>query len=328
MVPFLSGSRLYPVLGSQPPGVSLKMTPVSYTHILALHEEGKGGYRIAATLEQVMEAVRKVQFVDAEAIAQRFVTARLDAVALPEFPGELPPDLASAYAVQDCAIDMWPDQVAGWKVGKIPPDHEVKLGAKSLAGPIFKKDVQISAPGSLVEFGMFVGGFSAVEAEFVFEIGQDAPVGKTSWTTTDAVAIVKRMLVGVETAGSPLKTINIIGPKAVVSDFGNNAGMILGPEVSNWVERSPADLVSETFIYGKSVGRGSAANIVGGPLEALRFLAELCGKRRHPLKAGMLVSTGATTGIHEISPGEIARVEFKGIGAIQCAARKRMPIPH
>jgi 2-keto-4-pentenoate hydratase len=271
-----------------------------------------------------MEAVRKVHFEEAEAIAQHFVTARLAGAFLPDFPGTLPPDLASAYAVQDAAIDLWPDEVAGWKIGRIPPDHEIKLGAKSLAGPIFRKDVRLSAPGSLVEFGMFVGGFSAVEGEFLFEIGQDAPAGKMSWTTSDAVAIVKRMLVGVETAGSPLATINKIGPKAVVSDFGNNAGLIVGPEVPNWVERSPSELACETFIYGKSVGHGTAANVMGGPLEALRFVAELCGKRRRPLKAGMLISTGATTGIHEVTAGEIARVEFKGIGAIQCAAKPRV----
>jgi 2-keto-4-pentenoate hydratase len=273
-----------------------------------------------------MEAVRKAQFVDAESIAQRFVTARLDAVALPDFPGTLPPDLASAYAVQECAIEMWPDEIAGWKIGKIPAEHEVKLGAKSLAGPFFRKDVHRSVAGAMVEYGMYVGGFAAVEAEFVFEIGQDAPAGKMSWTTTDAIAIVKRLYVGVEMAGSPLKTINMIGPKAVVSDFGNNNGLILGPEVPRWVERKPSDLVAETFIYGKSVGTGSAANVAGGPLEALRFVAELCGKRRRPLKAGMLITTGATTGIHDVLPGEIARVEFKGIGTIQCAARPRTPV--
>ena len=274
-----------------------------------------------------MEAVRRVQFEDAEAIAQQLVSARLDAVALPDYPGALPPDLASAYVVQDVAIELWPDEIAGWKIGRIPPEHEVKLGARSLAGPIFRGDVRLSAPGSLVEFGMFVGGFAAVEAEFLFEIGQDAPVGKMSWTTTDAVAMVRRMLVGVETAGSPLRTINMIGPKAVVSDFGNNAGLIVGPEVPNWIERAPGELACETFIHGKSVGKGTAANVMGGPLEALRFVAELCGKRRRPLKEGMLISTGATTGIHEVAPGEIARVEFRGIGAIQCAAKPRAPMP-
>jgi 2-keto-4-pentenoate hydratase len=268
-----------------------------------------------------MEAVRKTQSVDAETVAQQFISARLRAAALPGFPGELPLDLAGAYATQDAAIDLWPDKIAGWKIGKIPPDHAAKLGAVFLAGPVFRKDVRLCAPGALVEYGIYVGGFAAVEAEFMFEIGQDAPVGKTSWTTADAAAIVKRMICGVETAGSPLATINIVGPKAVISDFGNNNGLIVGPEVPNWQDRVLSELVCETFIDDKSVGKGSAANVTGGPLEPLRFVAELCARRGRPLKAGMLISTGAITGIHDVVPGEIARVEFEGIGAVQCAAK-------
>jgi len=271
-----------------------------------------------------MEAVRKTQSLEAETLAQAFVSARLKGLSLPEFPGALPADLAEAYAVQDVAIALWPDEVAGWKIGKIPPEHAVKLGAVSLAGPVFHKDVRRFAPDKTVEYGIYMGGFAAVEAEFMFEIGEDAPPGKTSWTTAEAVAIVKRMICGVENAGSPLSTINVVGPRAVVSDFGNNNGLIVGPEVPDWCERDMSELVCETFIDGKSVGKGSAANVAGGPVEPLRFVAELCAKRGLPLKAGMLITTGAITGIHDVGPGQIARVEFKGFGAIQCTA---IPLP-
>lgn len=271
-----------------------------------------------------MEAVRKVQFAG-EGIAQQFVSARLKAVALSEFPGTLPPDLDSAYAVQDAAIDIWPDEVAGWKIGKIPPDHAAKLGAKSLAGPVFRKDVRYPVPGGAVGYGMFVGGFSAVEAEFMYEIGVDAPAGKTSYTTEEAMGLVKRMICGVENAGSPLATINVVGPLCVVSDFGNNNGIIVGAEIPNWRERNLADLTVETFIDGKLVGTGSAANVPGGPIESLRFVAELCASRGRPLKKGMFITTGAITGIHDVVPGELARVEFKGFGTIQCVASPMKP---
>jgi 2-keto-4-pentenoate hydratase len=272
-----------------------------------------------------MEAVRKAQSAGADVVAQKFVSARLKAVALPEFPGALPPDLATAYAIQDAAIDLWPDQVAGWKIGKIPPAHEVKLGAKSLAGPVFRKDVRYPGPNTTVEYGLFVGGFAAVEAEYMFEIGEDAPTGKTTYTTAEAIALVKRMICGIETAGSPLATINVVGPLAVVSDFGNNNGIIVGPEVPNWRDRVMSELTCETFINGKSVGTGTAANVPGGPVEPLRFVAELCARRGRPLKAGMLITTGAITGIHDVMPGELARVEFKGLGAIQCVASPLKP---
>jgi 2-keto-4-pentenoate hydratase len=272
-----------------------------------------------------MEAVRKPQSAAAEAVAQAFVSARLKAAALPEFPGVLPADLNAAYAVQNIAIDIFPDDVAGWKIGKIPADLIAPLGAKSLSGAVFRKDVHYAAPGGSVEYGMFVGGFAAVEAEYMFEIGEDAPAGKTVWSTADAIATVKRMICGVEMAGSPLATINKIGPLAVVSDFGNNNGIIVGPEIPNWRDRVLTELTCETFINGKSVGTGMAANVPGGPLESLRFVAEVCAKWGRPLKAGMLVTTGAITGIHDVRPGEVARVEFKGLGAIQCVATPMKP---
>jgi 2-keto-4-pentenoate hydratase len=270
-----------------------------------------------------MEAVRQPHFPAADRIAQRFVAARLSAVALVDYPGPLPPDLASGYECQDAAIRLWPDQIAGWKIGRIPPAYEKDLGAQRLAGPIFRREVHRATQAAPVEIGAFTGGFAAVEAEYVFEIGRDAPAGKLTWSLDEVAAIVGRMVVGIEAAGSPLNTINALGPAVVVSDFGNNAGLILGPEVMNWRDRALSGLTCETFVNGKSVGKGSAENILGGPLSSLKFVAALCAQRGHPLKSGMLISTGAVTGIHDITAGQGARVEFTGIGTIECVVKAR-----
>jgi 2-keto-4-pentenoate hydratase len=61
---------------------------------------------------------------DSEAIAESFVRARLDAEALLDFPGAIPATLNAAYAYQDRAIALWPDNVAGWKVESVPPGTE------------------------------------------------------------------------------------------------------------------------------------------------------------------------------------------------------------
>ncbi len=272
-----------------------------------------------------MESAQSVHFASANRIAQRFVAARLNAVALDDFPGPIPPDLASGYECQDAAIALWPDEIAGWKIGRIPPAFEQKLGVNRLAGPIFRRDVQRVQGGEAIEFSVFAGGFAAVEAEYIFEVGEDAPAGRVRWSLDDAAAIVGRMFVGIETAGSPLATINALGPTVVVSDFGNNAGLILGREVPDWRDRALTELTCEAFVDDKSVGTGGAASILGGPLESLQFVAEHCAKRGRPLKAGTLISTGAATGIHDIVAGQRARAEFKGIGTIHCVAKVRTP---
>ncbi|MDI9238460.1 2-keto-4-pentenoate hydratase [Lysobacter sp. LF1] len=262
---------------------------------------------------------------DSASIARRLVTARRQAEALPEYPGPLPRTLVEGYACQDEAIALWGRPVVGWKVGKIPADWEARLGEERLVGPIFEGAVQSAANGTGT-FAVIPGGFAAVEAEFVFRLGADAPADKTDYTAQDAAALVDALLVGVELAGSPLPLINVLGPPIVVSDFGNNAGLILGEEIPDWRRQSADDLTCETFIDGHLVGEGGASTISGGLLAALAFALSRCASRGYPLKKGMLVTTGAATGIHDIVAGQRSRISFGDRGQIHCNAVAAKPV--
>lgn len=255
----------------------------------------------------------------AEALARALTDARRAATPLPGFPGEIPDAMPPAYAVQDAGIGLWNDEIVGWKVGKVPDALQAKLKEERLTGPIFRRNLWIARDGEAVDFPVFVGGFAAVEAEFVFRIGADADPASIDYTPDEAAALVGALHIGVETAGSPMAAINDLGSTVVASDFGNNAGLILGGEVADW--RTVVDgLTAETFVEGRSVGRGGAASLPGGPLAALAFAAGHCARRGRPLKAGQLISTGAATGIHDIVAGQSARVVFDGQGEILCRA--------
>jgi 2-keto-4-pentenoate hydratase len=264
-------------------------------------------------------------FAAAREIASRFVAARLQATALPGFPGPIPDTLEAAYACQDAAIESWPDEVAGWKVGRIVPPWSTRFAADRLVGPIFRRSVVTARAGHSTAMPLFAGGFAAVEAEFVIRLGSDAPPDKTAWTLAEAAALVAELCVGIESAGSPLATINDLGPAVVVADFGNNAGLIVGPAIPNWAARSLDSLGSETFVNRRSVGKGSAASVPGGPLSALAFTLTRCAERGLPLKAGQLISTGATTGIHAVRVGDESRVFFTDVGEILCRAVPARP---
>jgi 2-keto-4-pentenoate hydratase len=259
-------------------------------------------------------------FRSAAYVAETFVNARRAAAALADFPGVPPSDLDGAYACQDIAIALWDDRIAGWKIGRIGPDLEARFGRSRLCGPIFSRAVW-RAGAEPVEFPVFEGGFAAVEAEFVYVVGKDAPAWKLQWSREEAQEMVGAVHIGVEPAGSPLATINALGPTVVVSDFGNNAGLILGPEAPEVDEA----LLCESFIDGQSVGRGRAADMPGGPLESLRFLLENCARRGKPLQAGHLVTTGAITGVHDIRVGQSARLSFGRYGEIECRAVPAAP---
>jgi 2-keto-4-pentenoate hydratase len=264
---------------------------------------------------RIAEGLEEVQH-----IAGRFVRARLEAASLPGFPGLLPTTLATAYACQDAAIALWPDRICGWKVGRILEPWLSRFGEDRLVGPVFTRGVQYASENGVIDFPVFDGGFAAVEAEFIVRLGADPAPAKANWTGAEARELVAAVHVGIETAGSPLATINELGPPVVISDFGNNAGLIVGAEIPNWRELAPDRLTSETFIDEKSVGKGAVASVPGGPLAALAFALNVCARRSLPLKAGQFVSTGATTGIHDIRIGQAARAVFAGVGEVRCRA--------
>jgi 2-keto-4-pentenoate hydratase len=266
-----------------------------------------------------------IHTMNARAIAEQFVHARLRAEALPTFPNGIPPTLDAAYAIQDVAIELWPDRLAGWKVGRIEPPWSDCLGEDRLVGPVFQGGIRSAGFGEVVEFPVFEGGFAAVEAEFAFRLGEDADGSKVQWTVEEVEQLACSLHVGIETAGSPLAAINDLGPLVVISDFGNNAGLLLGPEVTGWRERRLESLTSETFIGERSVGRGGALSLPGGPLAALAFALQRCAARGRPLTAGSLVSTGAMTGIHQVRSGDSVCVRFGDVAELRCRAVPASP---
>ena len=122
---------------------------------------------------------------------------------------------------------------------------------------------------------MFAQGFAAIEAEFVFQLSRDAPANVIEWTSETARRLVKTLFIGIEIASSPLQNINDFGPAVVASDFGNNAGLLLGTEVPDWQSRALESLNCETHIDGAVVGRGNAARGQRWPAGGAGFRAAL-----------------------------------------------------
>jgi 2-keto-4-pentenoate hydratase len=260
---------------------------------------------------------------DSQAAARALVAARR-AAREPTTAFPVPASSAAAYAIQDAAIALWPLPLVGWKVGAVGEPWRSQYGIDRLAGPVFRDGLQ-RAGKEEVRAGVYPRGFAAVEAEFVFRIGAGVAPGRMIWTAQDAADAVASLHGGVEIASSPMATINELGPGAIIADFGNNSGLLIGPEIHDWRSRSLADLRCQTIVDGRLAGEGGAAAVPGGLLTALAFALNHCASRGRPLLEGQHVCTGATTGIHVVQPGQRAQVEFAGYGAVHCRIEALAP---
>jgi 2-keto-4-pentenoate hydratase len=256
---------------------------------------------------------------DPTSIAEAFTSARAAGRAIDSFPGTAPATLDAAYQVQAAAIARWPDAVKGWKVARVAPAFAAQFPEERMIGPAFARNVHHVEQGGVARCPVFDGGFAAVEAEVVIVVAADAPAGKSDWTADAVVSLVQSMHIGVEVASSPLATLNDIGPGAIISDFGNNWGVVVGPEIANW--RELESIAVETFIDGQSVGRGQVA-IKPGPLGALAFTLNKRAQQGQVLRAGDVISTGMITGVHDIRIGQQSRHVFEGVGDVQVQATR------
>ena len=262
---------------------------------------------------------------EADAISRRLVAARTNAAALPDFPGKLPDNLPDAYAIQSASIARWPDEVAGWKVGGVPTDLQASLSAERLVGPIFRSSIHKIESGSCRTMPIFKGGFAALEAEYIFELASTIEPVNRDFSDVELIEFVSELYVGVEIASSPMAMINVLGPCCVVPDFGNNAGLLVGPNVPNWSSLAKESLTIAVTIDDVLVGASDSTAIEGGPLQALRFLIHVCAKRGVVLAEGTLVSTGAVTGIHEVQNESKAKVDFGSFGSFNVAFESMSP---
>ena len=88
----------------------------------------------------------------------------------------------------------------------------------------------------------------------------------------------------------------------------------VGGDAAAWQKALPAFAI-ELFCNGRLVDRGHAANVLGGPLSALRHLAGLLASDpvNPPLAAGEIVTTGTLTRAMPVRPGETWSTRLDGI---------------
>ena len=258
-------------------------------------------------------------------IIQAFHHARRTARPLPAYPAPtLPATLADTYAIQQASIAAWPDRLVGWKVAAIQPQWRASYPAERLGGPVFAKSL-IMAGADVVDVPVIRGGYAAAEAEFALHLNDAFPVNTAFATADELLPFVGAVHAAIEMAGSPLATLSSLGPGAVISDFGNNTGLVIGPELAGFFDRTPGAWLSESDVNGALAGTGSAERIPGGPLAALHFLANSLVERGLTLHPGDWISTGASTGIHVLAIGDTVDVRFDGKAAISLRIVEAQP---
>ena len=225
------------------------------------------------------------------------------------------PDMtvADAYAVQLAQVRAWTAagaRIKGHKVGLTSAAMQRQMGVDQpdfgvLLDTMFLPD---SAPIDTARFLQ-----PRIEPEIAFVLGR--PLAGPGATAADAVAAVEYVLPALEVIDSRIADWRIALPDTV-ADNASSGGVVLGTRP---VRLDGLDLsLTGCLLHrdGDLVDTGAGGAVLGSPVNALVWLANVLGERGVSLEAGHVVLPGSITAAVPVAPGETLTATFGGIGTV------------
>lgn len=105
------------------------------------------------------------------------------------------------------------------------------------------------------------------------------------------------------------------------ADFGLAHTNVDGPVLHNFRDRLLPDSPVRLCLDGHPVLSGTAADVMGHPLVALRWLADETVRRGLCIDAGDVVTTGSVTGLAQMIPGRTVTGDFGSFGTVELRLR-------
>lgn len=255
--------------------------------------------------------------------ARAISAARLARKHLAVLPPEYrPDDERDAYRVQDAAHRILTESgwgpIVGYKIGCTTPVMQEYLGIPNpCAGAIFQSGVHAS--GATLAFDDFLG--VGIECEIAVLLCRDLNAFEKPVTAAEAAEAIGFYMPAIEIADDRYLDWRETDTPTLIADDFFAAGCVLGEPVERDAVPDLATAVGQTMINDLEVGRGTGADVMGHPHNALAWLANNLAARRITLKEGEIVLTGSLVQTVWLSIDDRVVVNVLGLGTVSLNVR-------
>jgi len=223
------------------------------------------------------------------------------------------PDVALAYEVQDRFVAGLGGKTAGYKIGLTTERMQALCGvAEPIAGVVLESRI-LRSPATVrtadyVRLGL--------ESEMAVRIAPGADQRGLDLQDLPAHHLIDQVCAGfelVEDSGADYKRLSAA---SIVADNSWNAGLVFGPPSPAAGYGPLRGRRGVLGLNGKAANEGMSDEVLGDPLNAVRWLAGHLRRRGGALKPGQWVSTGAIVPTRFVAPGETYVFEIEGLAPV------------
>jgi 2-oxo-3-hexenedioate decarboxylase/2-keto-4-pentenoate hydratase len=197
--------------------------------------------------------------------------------------------------------------VAGHKIGCTTPvmQRYLKIDHPCAGGVTSARTWRESAR---LRHGAFVR--VGIECEIAVVLGRDLPARERLYSPAEVAPAVAACAAAIEIVDDRWTDFVAIDTPSLIADDFFNAACVLGPMRRFDPALDLAALRGAMTVDGREVGRGTGADALGSPLNALAWLASARGG----LRSGEFVLTGSVVQTHWAARGADCAVEVEGLG--------------
>lgn len=226
------------------------------------------------------------------------------------FPGLTVDD---AYEIQVGQVQQWRADgavIKGHKVGVSSAAMQRQLGVDQ---PDFGHltDRMFYLESQLIDSSTYIA--PKVEPEIAFVLGR--PLAGPGVTVAEAVTAVSFVTPALEIIDSRIRDWKI-KLEDTIADNASSGGVVLGSAAVP-LEKLDIRLVGGVLHRnGELVGSGAGGAVLGSPLNALVWLANVLGHRGVSLEAGHVVLPGSIMAAQSVAAGDVVTATFGGLGSV------------
>lgn len=236
-------------------------------------------------------------------------------------PGGLGASLADAYAIQEALIALMAPEggaIAGWKVALTSPVMQQMCGVDHpCEGAVLANRIHRSP--AVCDTSRL--GRLGVEAEIALVIGRDMPAEGGPYTRESAAAHVAAAHAAIELVDDRNADYSKITAAKLIANNSLNAGIVVGPAVTDWKAKDLASLKGAMLIDGQVAAEGAGADILGHPLNALVWLANSLTARGRMLRKGDVIMCGSFVRTQFPQAGQTVTCRVEGLGEASVAVK-------
>jgi 2-keto-4-pentenoate hydratase len=250
--------------------------------------------------------------------AQTIAAARKTLAPLPALPQAMAPKtIEDGYRVQSQVHQLLATglgALAGYKIGCTSQVMQKYLAIPHpCAGGVHARAVHGS--GTALSAAGFVR--VGVECEIAVRLGKDLVPGDAPFTRDSVAGSVACYLPAIEIVDDRYVKWETLGAPTLIADDFFAAGIVLGAPVARSAVADLVQVEGRALINGQEAGRGTGADVLGHPHDALAWLANHLASQGSGLRAGQIVMTGSLVKTVWLKAGDEATMEFSGLGQVQ-----------